>query len=152
MSDETGIRAARRDECELVAQIHERAATVAYAHIFPDQPFPREDALERWREFSGEVLVAEEDNLVIGFAAFDASELHALYVLPEHQGKGIGSRLLDAAGSAARLWVLKENADARRFYESRGWCAEGTEQVSHGVVELLYCRGSNGYSPPFSVI
>ena len=141
MGDRTRIRAARADERELIAQIHERTATVAYASIFPDQPFPRAEALERWRAFSGEILVAEEGDVVIGFAAFDVCELCALYVLPERQGKGVGARLLDATGSVTRLWVLKENKAARRFYESRGWCAEGTEQVSFGAMELLYRRG-----------
>lgn len=137
------VRGAREDERELVAQIHERTATVAYACIFPDQPFPREEALERWRAFSGEIIVAAEGDVVIGFAAFDASELHALYVLPEHQGKGAGAQMLDAAGNVARLWVLKENVGARRFYEARGWRAERTEQLSFGAVELLYCRGNS---------
>lgn len=140
MSDGTRIRAARGDERRLIAQIHERTATIAYEGIFPGQPFPRKETLQRWRAFCGKIIVAEKGETVIGFAAFDPSELHALYVLPEHQGQGVGARLLDAAGSVTRLWVLKDNAGARRFYEARGWRAEGTEQASFGAVELLYCR------------
>ena len=123
-----------------IARVHEEAATVAYAGIFCAEPFPREETLERWRTFEGQIVVAEEGAQIIGFIAFDASELHALYVLPEYQGRGVGSRLLEAAGSAMRLWVLKKNLAGRRFYERHGWRAEGTEQLSFGAIELLYCR------------
>lgn len=137
------MRAAREDERELIAQIHERTAAVAYARIFPDQPFPREETRARWREFSGKIVVAEDKDGVIGFAAFDDAELHALYVLPEYQGRGVGAQLLEAAGNVRQLWVLKENVAARRFYEARGWRAEGTAQVSYDVTELLYCRNTS---------
>lgn len=140
MNDATVIRAAREDERELIAQIHQRTATVAYARIFPDHPFPRDEALARWREFSGDIAVADTGDGIIGFAAFDEAELHALYVLPPHQGRGVGARLLEAAGDVSRLWVLKENSAGRRFYEAHGWRAEGTAQASFGATELLYCR------------
>jgi GNAT superfamily N-acetyltransferase len=113
---------------------------VAYAHIFPDQPFPREQTIERWRTFPGRVLVIEDYDTIIGFVAFDECELHALYVLPGYQGTGVGSRLLEAAGAVSFLWVLKENHVARRFYEARGWNAEGRERAAFGVVEMLYSR------------
>ena len=39
-----------------------------------------------------------------------------------------------------RLWVLRDNARARRFYEGHGWRADGTERVAGGVVEVRYRR------------
>jgi ribosomal protein S18 acetylase RimI-like enzyme len=55
-------------------------------------------------------------------------ELYAIYVLKEHQGKGIGRELLLATARELEkrgmpdmlLWVLKDNAPSRRFYESLG--------------------------------
>jgi GNAT superfamily N-acetyltransferase len=132
------IRPARAEEADTVAEVHERTASLAYAHIFPHQPFPREETVSRWRAFPGQILVAEEACQVVGFVAFDESELHALYVLPEHQGAGLGSSLLGAAGEVSRLWVLKENHAGRRFYEAHGWHAEGTERAAYSVVEMLY--------------
>jgi GNAT superfamily N-acetyltransferase len=134
------IRSASRQEANRIAEVHEQTARLAYAHIFPHQPFPRAQTIKRWQAFPGQLWVAEDGNEVIGFVAFDETELHALYVLPSYQGKGIGSRLLTAAGNVSYLWVLKDNHAARQFYEARGWMAEGGERAAFGVVEIRYCR------------
>jgi ribosomal protein S18 acetylase RimI-like enzyme len=61
-------------------------------------------------------------------AAGFAGEVSALYLLAAHQRRGIGRRLMalmaqdllarDMRGAA--LWVLRDNAPARRFYETLG--------------------------------
>ncbi len=59
-------------------------------------------------------------------------EVYALYVDPAHTGHGVGSTLLEAAVtrlagsgySQVSLWVFTRNANARHFYEQRGWCLE----------------------------
>lgn len=132
------IRPAHTHEIPKIAAIHEQTATVAYAHIFPNQPFPRVETLTRWQRFPGRILVAEVENVLVGFVAFDAAELHALYVLPEYQGQGIGHRLLTAAGAVSSLWVLQENHAARRFYAAHGWAPDGMERMAFGVVEMRY--------------
>lgn len=134
------IRSAHAHESSRIAEIHAQTAIAAYAHIFPDQPFPRAETETRWREFAGQILVAVDDEIIVGFVAFDARELHALYVLPSHQGGGVGARLLEKAGEVKLLWVLRENHDARRFYEAQGWMADGQERSAFGVIEILYCR------------
>ncbi|BDU76584.1 dihydropteroate synthase [Mesoterricola sediminis] len=56
-------------------------------------------------------------------------EVHAIYLLPEAWGQGLGKALLDRATEALRadgfreaaLWVLERNGHARRFYEVNGW-------------------------------
>lgn len=62
-----------------------------------------------------------------------AGELYAIYLDPEHWSTGLGRRLHDAAVDdlAVRhdplvLWVLTDNARARRFYERCGWVADGS--------------------------
>ena len=63
--------------------------------------------------------------------------LRTLYVLPAHQGTGVGSALHDhalerlrALGSReAKLWTLEENHGARRFYEKRGWHPNGETRI-----------------------
>ena len=56
----------------------------------------------------------------------DYAELTALYVYPEYQGKGIGTKLRDIFVEWAKskkadkyvIGVLKDNARARKVYES----------------------------------
>ncbi len=138
------IPPARPDEADVIATLHEASARAAYAHIFPpEQPFPSEETRQRWRSFGGQIIVAEEEGHVVGFVAFDATELHALYVLPTCWGQGLGQRLLAAAEAirpVCHLWVLRDNARARRFYERHGREPDGTEQAPFGVVELGYRR------------
>ena len=98
-------------------------------------------------------FVAAVDGAVVGFVtagperdhprAHPARELHpqraevfAVYVLPQHQGRGIGRRLLDTAGGWLRrtgateyvLWVLDGNVAARDFYARHGLTETGRRQ------------------------
>jgi GNAT superfamily N-acetyltransferase len=136
------LRESGPHEADLIVRIQAATAIVAYAHIFPiDDPFPAEQMLTRWRGFEGRVLIAEEDGNAIAFVAFDEEQLDALYVLPEFWGRRIGRRLLEAAGNVSRLWVLDDNWQARRFYESHGWRPDGeARKTAFGVGEVLYRR------------
>jgi GNAT superfamily N-acetyltransferase len=105
------------------------------------------------------VLVAEEAGRVVGFAVVGpaqdpegAGELYAINVDPDQWGTGVGSALLAAAQAElarlgyteAVLWVLPDNARARRFYEVAGWATDGTQRTGEvlGVVvpEVRYRR------------
>jgi GNAT superfamily N-acetyltransferase len=113
---------------ELLAEIQEAASVAALGHIYGDEPFPREAVLERWRTETHTILL-DEDGL--GFAAVSPGWLNGLYVRPEAWGTGVAARLHERARATlgpgrARLWVLEENHRARRFYERRGWRADGT--------------------------
>lgn len=119
--------------------VHERSATVAYAHIF-DTSFPREDALAKWSTHQGPAWLAVRDSDVVGFCALRGDELVGLYVLPEEAGAGIGTALLASADAARKLWVLEQNHAGRGFYERRGWRWTGSQQPAFGVTELRYER------------
>ncbi|MGP3967465.1 GNAT family N-acetyltransferase [Streptomyces sp. 6N223] len=79
-------------------------------------------------------------------------ELYAIYVLPAFIGLGVGRALMAATldGLAARgeerarLWVLRDNAPARRFYERAGFRPDGAENVLDmdgvPVTEVRYAR------------
>jgi len=67
---------------------------------------------------------AEENGRLVGVIAFLEDWIDQLYILPEAQGRGIGSQLLDVAKSAypvLSLWTFQRNAAARRFYEKHGF-------------------------------
>jgi len=79
------------------------------------------------------------------------AELYALYVLPAWWSTGTGralmDRVLDATSAArylsVRLWVLRDNARARRFYERAGFAPDGATHTLEGlggVTEIRYQR------------
>ena len=86
-------------------------------------------------------------------AAPGTGQLHALNVHPDHWGAGVGSALIvhvhtalaQAGHQEAVLWVLPQNARARRFYARHGWAPDGAAQTEtiQGVTveEVRYRRG-----------
>lgn len=78
-------------------------------------------------------------------------EVYGFYLHPDHWGSGLADELMDASISAlvddgwptVRLWVLAENAGARRFYERHGWRADGETQpltIPGRPIEARYAR------------
>ena len=85
---------------------------------------------------NGQVIVAERDGRIVGFAAVVGGELDGLFVEPDLWGTGIGRSLIEAAAYEARsrglgLTVIA-NPSARRFYQSCGFSIEGEEQTRFG--------------------
>ena len=74
-----------------------------------------------------EVTVALEGERIVGFVAANAESVSQLFVRVGCHGRGIGSELLRRAmaASAGALWLytFARNAQARRFYEARGFTA-----------------------------
>jgi ribosomal protein S18 acetylase RimI-like enzyme len=79
------------------------------------------------------------------------AELYALYVHPAWWSTGIGRALMDqvlakvssAGYQGITLWVLEENARARRFYERAGFASDDARHVLDdlgGVIEIRYRR------------
>ncbi|WP_328493039.1 GNAT family N-acetyltransferase [Streptomyces sp. NBC_00414] len=110
----------------------------------------------------GEPLAGGIGNAESAGAPGDA-ELYAIYVDPDRISRGVGRALLRA--SVARcaavghdrmlLWVVRENAGARRFYERAGFAADGAEEPFEvegvDVPEVRYARllGGAGAGLPF---
>lgn len=75
-------------------------------------------------------LVAEVDGSVVGTAALDAAEIVTFFVLPTHQGRGIGSSLLAALEAHARaqnlrVLVVHASLTGVSFYEHHGYRRTG---------------------------
>lgn len=85
---------------------------------------------------NGQVIVAELNGDLAGFAAVVGGELDGLFVEPDLWGLGIGTALVEAATHEARLSgrTLKVTASpsAKPFYESCGFSVEGEEQTRFG--------------------
>jgi GNAT superfamily N-acetyltransferase len=131
----TVLRDAEANEARPLAELQERSSVAALTHVFPPElyPYPREAIVARWAgalEDAGvRVVVAEVESDPVGLGCIRHEWLDGLYVVPERWGTGLAEKLHDMAVEIARelgsvrfhLWVLEENARARRFYERRGW-------------------------------
>jgi GNAT superfamily N-acetyltransferase len=132
------IRPARRGDEEVLLAVQRSSSQAALGHVFPPEryPFPDDAVGESWAELLRRdgitTLIAEVAGRPAGLVTWSPAWLHRLFVVPEQWGSGLAAGLHDeAVGALARpchLWVLEQNARARRFYERRGWRADGERQ------------------------
>lgn len=110
---------------------------------------------------SGRATVAERDGQIVGVSVVGALQqelaLWKLYVLPEHQGAGVGAALLRAAIDRATdegwktmiLSYLDGNTGAAGFYAHFGFEVYSREPSGSGVPDSIWVRRpltSNGVS------
>lgn len=146
------IRRAEPGDADEIARVHSEAWQNAYAGIIPHRALTAminrrgsqwwSNAIRR----AATVLVVEVGGKVAGYATVGRNrarelkqegEIYELYLRPECQGIGLGTRLFAEARDrlAAHglrglvVWALEENANAVSFYASAGGrdVAEGVE-------------------------
>ena len=162
----TIIRRARPSDAAAIGRIHVDTWRSTYAGVLPDDylvGLSRQRRAMQWRTAlkapgrAEPVVVAEDmDEGVVGFTSFgvvrragmpsDTSydgEIFTLYVLPDHQGRGLGRALLNAgfrgmarAGrTSAVVWVIESNP-SRFFYERMGGRLVAHRRESFAGTEL----------------
>ena len=112
-------------DMEAAARVHRAAYDCALPWL-TGLHTPEED---RWfyreRVFkSCQVWGAFDEAVLTGIIAFRSDWIDQLYVLPDAQGRGAGSELLQIAKRAfdrLQVWTFQRNVRARRFYEARGF-------------------------------
>ncbi|MBR1269595.1 GNAT family N-acetyltransferase [Bradyrhizobium sp. AUGA SZCCT0222] len=125
MSSGLSIRQLELADMDAAARVHR----TSFDHALPwltGLHTPEEDCwFYRERMFrTCKLWGAFDDIAMTGVIAFRDDRIEQLYVLPEAQGRGVGSELLDVAKRASerlQLWTFQRNAPARRFYEARGF-------------------------------
>ncbi|MGN9808031.1 N-acetyltransferase family protein [Micromonospora sp. BQ11] len=152
-----------------VGALHHRSRVAAYSAFLPPEvlsdPSPEAMGLwwtERWgwERDDHTLTVAERDGALAGFSYVGPDDegdpstgiLHAIHLEPAERGRGVGRALMvDALATMrtrswrrAALWVLRENAHARRFYERGGWTPTGVVREewmgSRRTPQLRYAR------------
>ncbi len=160
------IRLAKPCDAPSIARVHVVSWQTIYRGHLPDKYL---DSLsvkkhsENWLNTVSKhpegVAVFEDQSGVIGFAAVapsrdddaepETGELMAIYLDPAHWRKGIGRTLMQWVLNSAQmrawqrltLWVLEENIQARSFYESLSWRADGRIKTDTiGEVEVTEVR------------
>jgi GNAT superfamily N-acetyltransferase len=104
-------RAARKQALPYLPDLH---SADEYLNFFANRVFGKDTVF----------IALDEDRQCVGFIAFGDGWVNHLYVLPGHQGLGIGGLLLDKAKQSAqtlRLWTFERNERALRFYRKRGF-------------------------------
>jgi ribosomal protein S18 acetylase RimI-like enzyme len=146
------IRKAEPRDASAIAEVHQEAWQGAYSGIIPHRTLTsmiNRRGVDWWANAirrATTVLVVEIGGTVAGYATIGKNrarelrqqgEIYELYLRPEYQGIGLGSRLFKAA--KARLadhglrglvvWALEDNHNALAFYAGNGGrdIAEGVE-------------------------
>ena len=118
------IRQARPDDLDEIARIFcdSRAEAMPWLPVVHSLEDVREFYAGRLAE--DELYVFERDGDVLGWSLIAGGELDGLYVAPEHQRCGVGAALFrhvqGRRPAGFGFWVFRDNAPARRFYESHG--------------------------------
>lgn len=142
-------------DAPILTALEESVGSAALGHIFPPAryPFPTQQILDRWRRELADptyrVRVAEMSvtdgpgtprrHELAGYCVSRrdgaAAWIEHLGVIAPLRGSGLAALLLAEARNAfldvdMRLWVLRDNARARRFYEREGWVPTGEESAA----------------------
>ena len=89
------------------------------------------------------------DGMPVGIVSVTGSLIEDLYVLPDMQNRGYGTKLLRFAMSLCtgvpELWILENNTAAKRLYNRMGFRETGRRNgITDGLdeIELRLARGS----------
>ena len=137
------VRRAEARDAEAITAVHDAAWRYSYEGMIPAKELGRIIARRgpRWWHRAirrgTAILVIEVGGSVCGYATFGPNrarnlvqkgEVYEIYLLPEYQGVGLGTRLfLAARGELARVglestvvWALADNQQACHFYANAG--------------------------------
>jgi dihydropteroate synthase len=167
---EPRVRPALAADAGLLGQVQVDSWRATYKGILPEALLSDLDAECRAAGFRQAIETGgtrlwtlEARGRIMGFAAAgpcreaaqDAEatgELHAIYLLPEAWGQGLGYALMEraldglreAGFSRAVLWVLERNSRGRNFYEKSGWkpCGQPRTEWMDGIAlrEVQYSQ------------
>ena len=121
------LRPATTADLEVIADVH-LASRHAAGEAFPPSVHTPDEVrgwVRTWDLTTYDVWLAQSADRVVGYARCTTTWLDDLYLLPEAQGRGVGSALLDRVKeerpAGFGLWVFESNLPARDFYRRRGF-------------------------------
>lgn len=146
------IRKAAPRDADGIATVHYQAWAGAYSGIIPHKSLTgmlNRRGSKWWANAIGKaasILVVEIGGEIVGYATLgrnrsrdldQGGEIYELYLKPEYQGVGLGTKLFEAARERLSahglnglvVWALEDNTGAMAFYAGAGGrdVAEGVE-------------------------
>lgn len=165
------VRRAEAHDAEAITAVHDAAWRFAYDGMIPAKELARIIARRgpRWWDRAirrgTAILVLEVGGAICGYATVgpnrarnldEKGEVYELYMKPEYQGVGLGTRLfLAARRELARfgfdtvvVWALADNENACRFYNNAGGRRIARANERFGDVALSKVAFAWGHDGP----
>jgi ribosomal protein S18 acetylase RimI-like enzyme len=146
---EVRLRAATQEDADFLYDVVKATMKEYVAQVWGwDEAWQQAYFREHFEPSEDRIIVLEDED--IGVISVEQREgevfLGKIYILPEYQGRGIGSRLINDVleqahqrGVPVTLQVIKVNP-ARRLYERLGFVEVG-ETATHYLMEAAPRRG-----------
>jgi GNAT superfamily N-acetyltransferase len=137
------LRPGTVDDAAAIADYHLRASRRSFETLLTSGTYdgarPRVERFTEWlaADSGFSTIVADVDGTPVGHVTISGNEVVHLFIDPDHQGRGLGRRLLatgeamlaDAGHDDIELHTMIGNAPAIALYESAGWV------VTDGVID-----------------
>lgn len=128
---DVNIRKADKADIPALARVWNESWHAGHGHLNPEAAKSRDLPYFEARVGSNidRMIVAEEDDEIIGFSGWEGDGIGQVFVMPSHFGKQVAPRLLATveailqAEGHERIWLhcAEGNDRARAFYEKHGW-------------------------------
>lgn len=140
------IREYNEKDIQTVFNIWDEASTIA--HPFLNSAFVEKAKKDMYEIYipNSKTWVFEEDRKILGFIGMMGNEIGGLFVSPQHQLKGIGSKLVNFISNKfdeLEVEVFKKNKTARAFYNKYGFKLINEyvhEETGEGILRLKFTK------------
>lgn len=141
------IRKANQNDVSDIAHIHFTSWHATYSDLLPQAYRDKENNLSQKVAMWGKIIPSsgvntwiayDAENNNVGFISYFTKghecEITTLYILPQYQNLGLGTKLMNSAIDdifqhnrcfSLSLWVLKTNLSAVKFYEKFDFRPDG---------------------------
>ena len=138
------IRKIEHSDILVLLDVWERAASIAHHFLSDDFHQMVKKAMEEMYLPNSETWVYSENDTALGFVSMIGNEIGGLFVDPNFQGKGIGSKLVSYVAEmfpVLEVEVFEQNKIGIPFYEKLGFKSMKTfvhEPTQEKVIRM--CR------------
>lgn len=120
----------------------------ADAHPFLNSAFVEKAKKDMYEIYipNSKTWVFEEDGEIVGFIGMMESEIGGLFVSPQHQSKGIGTKLVNFISNKfneLEVEAFKKNKIGRAFYDKYGFKLINEyvhEETGEGILRLKFTK------------